>query len=153
MLCNNSNESVIFLSFVSLLAQCKRLDGGLDKLKEASIQLVELNKKLAEQRIVLAEKSAACEALLKEISANTEVGRWFTNTEESHRLSKAYIVCVGSEDTLRAQTAFGDDPFVLSMLIWYLARRVGPVSYSDCHSFAHLITVFCTCLPLPRYRV
>ncbi|GAB0196984.1 dynein axonemal heavy chain 10 [Grus japonensis] len=56
-----------------ILAQCKRLDGGLVKLKEASIQLVELNKKLAEQKIVLAEKSAACEALLQEISANTEV--------------------------------------------------------------------------------
>ena len=51
------------------------MDGGLVKLKEASIQLVELNKKLAEQKIVLAEKSAACEALLHEISANTEVGR------------------------------------------------------------------------------
>ncbi|POI33535.1 hypothetical protein CIB84_002713, partial [Bambusicola thoracicus] len=56
-----------------ILVQCKRLEGGLDKLKEASVQLVELNKKLAEQKIVLAEKSAACEALLKEISANTEV--------------------------------------------------------------------------------
>uniref|UniRef100_A0A8B9QA73 Dynein axonemal heavy chain 10 n=1 Tax=Apteryx owenii TaxID=8824 RepID=A0A8B9QA73_APTOW len=56
-----------------ILAQCKRLDGGLDKLKEASIQLVELNKKLAEQKIVLAEKSAACEALLQEISTNTAV--------------------------------------------------------------------------------
>ncbi|XP_064889438.1 dynein axonemal heavy chain 10 isoform X2 [Columba livia] len=56
-----------------ILAQCKRLEGGLDKLKEASVQLVELNQKLAEQRIVLAEKSAACEALLKEISTNTEV--------------------------------------------------------------------------------
>ncbi|NXX13493.1 DYH10 protein, partial [Podargus strigoides] len=56
-----------------ILAQCKRLEGGLDKLKEASIQLVELNKKLAEQNIVLAEKSAACEALLKEIAANTEI--------------------------------------------------------------------------------
>ncbi|XP_031448519.1 dynein heavy chain 10, axonemal isoform X3 [Phasianus colchicus] len=56
-----------------ILAQCKRLDRGLDKLKDASVQLVELNKKLAEQKIVLAEKSAACEALLKEISANTEV--------------------------------------------------------------------------------
>lgn len=66
---------------------------------------------------MLAEKSAACEALLKEISANTEVGRWFTNTEESHKLSKAYIVCVGSEDTLRAQTASGVDPLVLSVLI------------------------------------
>ncbi|XP_069727356.1 dynein axonemal heavy chain 10 [Phaenicophaeus curvirostris] len=56
-----------------ILAQPKRLDGGLVKLKEASIQLVELNKKLAEQKIVLAEKSAACEALLKEIATNTEV--------------------------------------------------------------------------------
>uniref|UniRef100_A0A8B9BUE2 Dynein axonemal heavy chain 10 n=1 Tax=Anser brachyrhynchus TaxID=132585 RepID=A0A8B9BUE2_9AVES len=63
-------------------AQCKRLDGGLDKLKEASIQLVELNKKLAEQRIVLAEKSAACEALLKEISANTEVAEEKKNLAE-----------------------------------------------------------------------
>ncbi|OXB64089.1 hypothetical protein ASZ78_002019 [Callipepla squamata] len=56
-----------------ILAQCKRLDRGLEKLKEASVQLVELNKKLAEQKVVLAEKSAACEALLKEISTNTEV--------------------------------------------------------------------------------
>ncbi|XP_062480123.1 dynein axonemal heavy chain 10 isoform X3 [Pezoporus occidentalis] len=56
-----------------ILAHCKRLDGGLIKLKEAGVQLVELNKKLAEQEIVLAEKSAACEALLREISENTEV--------------------------------------------------------------------------------
>ncbi|XP_072207474.1 dynein axonemal heavy chain 10 [Excalfactoria chinensis] len=55
------------------LAQCKRLETGLDKLKEASVQLVELNEKLAVQKIVLAEKSAACETLLKEIAANTEV--------------------------------------------------------------------------------
>jgi hypothetical protein len=55
-------------------AQCKRLEGGLDKLKEASIQLDELNKKLAEQKIVLAEKSAACEALLEEIATNTAIG-------------------------------------------------------------------------------
>ncbi|XP_078523750.1 dynein axonemal heavy chain 10 isoform X2 [Lissotriton helveticus] len=55
------------------LAQCKRLEGGLDKLKEASLQLVELNQKLADQKVVLAEKSAACEALLEEISVNTAV--------------------------------------------------------------------------------
>ncbi|NXD07257.1 DYH10 protein, partial [Nothocercus nigrocapillus] len=64
-----------------ILAQCKRLEGGLDKLKEASIQLVELNKKLAEQKIVLAEKSAACEALLQEISTNTAAGKYFTTPE------------------------------------------------------------------------
>ncbi|XP_069475795.1 dynein axonemal heavy chain 10 [Ambystoma mexicanum] len=55
------------------LAQCKRLEGGLDKLKEASIQLVELNLKLAEQKVILAEKSTACESLLEEISVNTAV--------------------------------------------------------------------------------
>ncbi|XP_036777654.2 dynein axonemal heavy chain 10 [Manis pentadactyla] len=54
-------------------AQCKRLEGGLDKLKEATIQLDELNQKLAEQKIVLAEKSAACEALLEEIATNTGI--------------------------------------------------------------------------------
>ncbi|CAH2295752.1 dynein heavy chain 10, axonemal [Pelobates cultripes] len=54
-------------------AQCKRLEGGLDKLKEATVQLAELNEKLAEQKKVLAEKSTACEALLQEISDNTKV--------------------------------------------------------------------------------
>ncbi|XP_027024931.2 dynein axonemal heavy chain 10 isoform X2 [Tachysurus fulvidraco] len=56
-----------------ILAQCKRLEGGLDKLEEASVQLAELNTKLAEQKIILAEKSSACEVLLNEISTNTAV--------------------------------------------------------------------------------
>ncbi|XP_044053526.1 dynein axonemal heavy chain 10 isoform X1 [Siniperca chuatsi] len=56
-----------------ILALCKRLEGGLDKLKEASEQLAELNVKLAEQKVVLAEKSTACEALLDEITTNTTV--------------------------------------------------------------------------------
>ncbi|CAL8343019.1 unnamed protein product [Lota lota] len=56
-----------------ILAQCKRLEGGLDKLEEASGQLAELNTKLAEQKVVLAEKSIACETLLQEISTNTAV--------------------------------------------------------------------------------
>ncbi|XP_073737373.1 dynein axonemal heavy chain 10 [Callorhinus ursinus] len=55
------------------IAQCKRLEGGLDKLKEATIQLDELNQKLAVQKVVLAEKSAACEALLEEITTNTAI--------------------------------------------------------------------------------
>ncbi|KAF3695797.1 Dynein heavy chain 10, axonemal Axonemal beta dynein heavy chain 10 Ciliary dynein heavy chain 10 [Channa argus] len=56
-----------------ILAQCKHLEGGVDKLKEASEQLAEMNVKLAEQKVVLAEKSAACEALLDEIATNTAV--------------------------------------------------------------------------------
>ncbi|KAL1274160.1 hypothetical protein QQF64_026974 [Cirrhinus molitorella] len=56
-----------------ILAQYKRLEGGLDKLKEASGQLAELNIKLAEQKVVLAEKTSACESLLEEICSNTAV--------------------------------------------------------------------------------
>ncbi|KAJ8266677.1 hypothetical protein GJAV_G00133350 [Gymnothorax javanicus] len=56
-----------------ILSQCKRLEGGLDKLKEASGQLEELNVKLADQKEVLAEKSSACEILLQEICSNTSV--------------------------------------------------------------------------------
>ncbi|XP_052412947.1 dynein axonemal heavy chain 10 [Carassius gibelio] len=56
-----------------ILAQYKRLEGGLDKLKEASGQLAELNIKLAEQKVVLAEKTTACEILLEEICSNTAV--------------------------------------------------------------------------------
>lgn len=64
------------LVFFSILGQCKHLEGGLDKIKEASEQLEVLNVKLAEQKVVLAEKSAACEALLEEIATNTTVGEW-----------------------------------------------------------------------------
>ncbi|KAM6931388.1 dynein axonemal heavy chain 10 [Xenentodon cancila] len=56
-----------------ILAQCKRLQGGLEKLKEASEQLAEMNVKLADQKVVLAEKSTACEVLLEEIATNTSV--------------------------------------------------------------------------------
>ncbi|XP_060895064.1 dynein axonemal heavy chain 10 [Labrus mixtus] len=56
-----------------ILAQCKRLEGGLDKLKEASEQLAKLNVKLADQKVILAEKSTACETLLDEISTNTTI--------------------------------------------------------------------------------
>lgn len=62
------------MSFSSILGQCKHLEGGLDKIKEASEQLEVLNVKLAEQKVVLAEKSTACEALLEEIATNTTVG-------------------------------------------------------------------------------
>ncbi|XP_040439457.1 dynein heavy chain 10, axonemal [Falco naumanni] len=79
-----------------VLAQCKRLDGGLVKLKEASVQLAELNKKLAEQKIVLAEKSAACEALLQEISANTEVA------EEKKKLAEEKAVEIQEQNKIIA---------------------------------------------------
>lgn len=60
---------------VCVVAQCTRLEGGLDRLKEASVQLDELNIKLTEQKVVLAEKSSACELLLKEITTNKTAGQ------------------------------------------------------------------------------
>ncbi|XP_043925694.1 dynein axonemal heavy chain 10 [Protopterus annectens] len=88
-----------------ILAQCRRLEGGLDKLKEASVQLAELNVKLAEQKVVLAEKSAACEALLQEIASNTAVA------EEKKKLAQEKaaeieeqnkIIAVEKQDAERA---------------------------------------------------
>lgn len=66
-------------SFFVVPAQCKHLEVGLDKLKDASEQLLELNVKLAEQKVVLAEKSIACETMLNEIGTNTTVGQWVYN--------------------------------------------------------------------------
>lgn len=48
--------------------QCLRLEVGLDKIKEASEELFELNKKLAVQEVAVAEKTRACELLLAEIT-------------------------------------------------------------------------------------
>lgn len=74
--------------FFLFLAQCKRLEGGLDKLKEASEQLAELNVKLADQKLVLAEKTTACEALLENIATNTNVGQWVAAS-----FIKALVLC------------------------------------------------------------
>ncbi|XP_039735198.1 dynein axonemal heavy chain 10 [Pteropus medius] len=78
------------------IAQCKRLEGGLDKLKEATIQLDELNQKLAEQKIVLAEKSAACEALLEEIAINT------ATAEEKKKLAEEKAVEIEEQNKVIA---------------------------------------------------
>lgn len=64
----------------------------MDKLKEASLQLADLNLKLAEQKVVLAEKSTACEALLMEISTNTAVGR--CGCLKDHLDQSLYTVCI-----------------------------------------------------------
>lgn len=68
-------RNLVLIVFIPISGQCKHLEGGLDKLEEASEQLADLNIKLAEQKIVLAEKSTACEALLDEISTNKAVGQ------------------------------------------------------------------------------
>ena len=44
----------------------------MSKLAEASIQLNELNEKLAVQKVAVTEKTDACEILLEEITIRTE---------------------------------------------------------------------------------
>ncbi|XP_078467787.1 dynein axonemal heavy chain 10-like [Lampetra planeri] len=56
---------------MSIKTQSRRLEVGLEKLQEASVQLVELNERLAFQRVIVAEKSTACKLLLEEIVAST----------------------------------------------------------------------------------
>nr|CAH8856482.1 unnamed protein product [Trichobilharzia regenti] len=53
--------------------QINRLKSGLQKLAEASIQLEELNAKLAVQRVAVTEKTQACENLLQEITASSQL--------------------------------------------------------------------------------
>uniref|UniRef100_A0A8C0KP17 Dynein axonemal heavy chain 10 n=1 Tax=Canis lupus dingo TaxID=286419 RepID=A0A8C0KP17_CANLU len=77
-------------------AQCKRLEGGLDKLKEATIELDELNQKLAVQKVVLAEKSAACEALLEEIATNTTIA------EEKKKLAEEKAIEIEEQNKIIA---------------------------------------------------
>lgn len=50
------------------LTQCERLQSGLDKIEEANVQLADLNEKLAVQKVIVAEQTAECEQLLKEIT-------------------------------------------------------------------------------------
>ncbi|XP_034494845.1 dynein heavy chain 10, axonemal isoform X4 [Ailuropoda melanoleuca] len=78
------------------IAQCKRLEGGLDKLKEATIQLDELNQKLAVQKVVLVEKSAACEALLEEIVTNTAIA------EEKKKLAEEKAIEIEEQNKIIA---------------------------------------------------
>ncbi|TPP59989.1 Dynein heavy chain 10 axonemal [Fasciola gigantica] len=53
--------------------QIVRLQGGLRKLAEASVQLEELNAKLAVQRVAVTEKTKACETLLAEIASSSQL--------------------------------------------------------------------------------
>ena len=48
------------------------MQGGLQKIAEASEQLAILNERLAVQKVAVTEKTAACEALLKEIASGTK---------------------------------------------------------------------------------
>ena len=58
-----------------VLDQCQRLGGGLMKLNEATDQIKVLNDQLQVQKVAVAEKSEACEVLLKDISEKTEMGK------------------------------------------------------------------------------
>ncbi|XP_056647538.1 dynein axonemal heavy chain 10 [Diorhabda sublineata] len=53
-------------------AQCERLKSGLQKIEEATVELDVLNKQLAKQKVIVAQATAECEAMLTEINASTQ---------------------------------------------------------------------------------
>ncbi|XP_064378089.1 dynein axonemal heavy chain 10 [Dromaius novaehollandiae] len=135
-----------------ILAQCKRLDGGLDKLKEASMQLVELNKKLAEQKIVLAEKSAACEALLQEISTNTAVA------EEKKKMAEEKAVEIEEQNKIigvekkEAETALAEALPILEAAKLEL-QKLDKSDVTEIRSFAKppkQVQTVCECILIMR---
>ncbi|NWX90356.1 DYH10 protein, partial [Nothoprocta pentlandii] len=141
-----------------ILAQCKRLDGGLDKLKEASIQLVELNKKLAEQKIVLAEKSAACEALLQEISTNTAVGKYFGTPEEKKKMAEEKAVEIEEQNKIigvekkEAETALAEALPILEAAKLEL-QKLDKSDVTEIRSFAKppkQVQTVCECILIMR---
>ncbi|KAJ8963302.1 hypothetical protein NQ318_018771 [Aromia moschata] len=54
-------------------SQCDRLNGGLLKIAEATVELDILNQRLAEQKIIVTQATNACEEMLKEIDAGTKI--------------------------------------------------------------------------------
>ncbi len=86
---------------MSLVFQCRRLDGGLSKLLAASEQLVELNEKLEIQKVAVTEKTEACEKLLEEITQKTNqanekkelaVGKKSEIAEEKVKIAKEKVL-------------------------------------------------------------
>nr|XP_026696380.1 dynein heavy chain 10, axonemal isoform X1 [Ciona intestinalis]XP_026696381.1 dynein heavy chain 10, axonemal isoform X2 [Ciona intestinalis] len=68
----NSYNGLLDKKDQEILKMCERLDGGLQKLSEATEQLNELNKKLAVQKVAVTEKTEACEVLLSDITIKTQ---------------------------------------------------------------------------------
>ncbi|KAM0726763.1 Dynein axonemal heavy chain 10 [Formica fusca] len=62
-----------------------RLSGGLQKIAEASVTLIELNKILAVQRIKVADQTKNCEQLLASIGESTDVAMEKKNLSEEKR--------------------------------------------------------------------
>ncbi|KAM4707116.1 dynein axonemal heavy chain 10 [Discoglossus pictus] len=134
------------------LAQCKRLEGGLDKLKEAAVQLAELNVKLAEQKVVLAEKSSACEALLDEISINTAVA------EEKRKLAEEKAVEIEEQNKVIAvEKQDAESSLAEAMPILEAAKlelqKLDKSDVTEIRSFAkppRAVQVVCECILVMR---
>ncbi|XP_053136194.1 dynein axonemal heavy chain 10 [Hemicordylus capensis] len=135
-----------------ILAQCKRLEGGLDKLKEATIQLDELNLKLAEQKIVLAEKSAACEALLEEISTNTAIAEEKKKLAEDKAMEieeQNKVIAVEKQD---AETALAEAMPILEAAKLEL-QKLDKSDVTEIRSFAKppkQVQTVCECILIMR---
>ena len=98
--------------------QCERLGGGLQKLAEASVQLNDLNEKLAVQKVAVTEKTEACEKLLEEISKGTAhaTERKSVAQEKQEEIAEQSVV-IGHE---KVRTGFMFVMFFNLEVIWWL---------------------------------
>ncbi|KAA3673650.1 dynein heavy chain, axonemal, partial [Paragonimus westermani] len=89
------------------IAQKKRLQGGLEKLRETAIQIEQLNVKLAVQKVVLEEKTSSCEMLMAEINEATVVAttKKTQAQEKSAELAKQAKIIVAEKDEAEAALA------------------------------------------------
>jgi len=66
-----------------VLKQCQRLEGGIDKIAEAKVQLDALNEELKVQDVVLKDSTEKCEVMVEQISSST------TTATEKSKLAEA----------------------------------------------------------------
>lgn len=81
------------------------------KLAEASVQLNELNEKLAVQKVAVTEKTEACEVLLGEISARTSQAE----EKKSFAVSKSKDIQVQSVEISKEKVS--ENIFIISLLL------------------------------------
>ena len=75
---------------------CARLEGGLKKIAEAQVQLDNLNVKLVVQKVVVKEKSEACEVMLVDITENKRIA------EEKQEESETEAVMIEEQQKIIA---------------------------------------------------
>ncbi|XP_014262519.1 dynein heavy chain 10, axonemal-like [Cimex lectularius] len=132
--------------------QCERLEGGLKKIAEASVQLDELSEKLALQQIVINEKTKNTDLLMSEVENATRVAT------EKKKLAKKKQTEMGNQSkTIKRQKKEAEK--ALSKALPALEAAKLALSDLDKHDITEIrsfatppepVQVVCECVALLR---